>query len=130
MYQRARDAGVDMCESTLYELDGLGHFMTKRLARDGSRHIHVQTLAAMAHFPMSVPLEFRTYEQSLATVYALHLGYEALEQAFRRIVFNVAIDECDDHTKNFSFMMKEDGVWRLAPAYDLTGSRFPSDDPK
>ena len=129
MYQRARDAGVDMCESTLYELDGLGHFMTKRFDRDGSRHFHVQTLSAMAHFPMSVPLEFRTYEQYLATVDALHLGYEALEQAFRRIVFNVAVDECDDHTKNFSFMMKEDGVWRLAPAYDLTGSRFPSDDP-
>ena len=83
----------------------------------------------MAHFPMSVPMEFRTYEQYLATVDALHLGYDAMEEAFRRIVFNIAVDECDDHTKNFSFMLKEGGEWLLAPAYDLTGSKFPSDDP-
>lgn len=129
IYRKARAAGIDMCESVLYELDGLGHFMTKRFDREGARHHHVQTLSAMAHFPMSVPTEFRTYEQYLATVDALHLGYEAMEEAFRRIAFNIAVDECDDHTKNFSFMLKEGGEWQLAPAYDLTGSSFPSDDP-
>ncbi|MBR4614896.1 MAG: HipA N-terminal domain-containing protein, partial [Kiritimatiellae bacterium] len=76
IYKRARAAGIDISESVLYELDGLGHFMTKRFDRDGIRHHHVQTLSAMAHFPMSVPTEFRTYEQYLATVDALHLGYE------------------------------------------------------
>ena len=129
IYKRARAAGIDISESVLYELDGLGHFMTRRFDRDGMRHQHVQTLSAMAHFPMSVPTEFRTYEQYLATVDALHLGYEAMEEAFRRIAFNIAIDECDDHTKNFSFMLKEGGEWALAPAYDLTGSKFPSEDP-
>ena len=103
--------------------------MTKRFDRDGTRHHHVQTLSAMAHFPMSVPKEFRTYEQYLATVDALHLGYGAMEQAFRRIAFHVGIDECDDHPKNFSFMLAEGGEWTLAPTYDLTGSKFPSDDP-
>ena len=129
IYKRARAAGIDISESVLYELDGLGHFMTRRFDRDVMRHHHVQTLSAMAHFPMSVPAEFRTYEQYLATVDALHLGYEAMEEAFRRIAFNIAIDECDDHTKNFSFMLKEGGEWALAPAYDLTGSKFPSEDP-
>ena len=113
----------------LYELDGVEHFMTKRFDRDGKAHHHVQTLSAMAHFPMSVPKEFRTYEQYLATVDALHLGYEAMEQAFRRIAFNVGVGECDDHTKNFSFMLRGGGEWALAPAYDLTGSSFPSEDP-
>ena len=121
IYKRARAAGIDISESVLYELDGLGHFMTRRFDRDGMRHHHVQTLSAMAHFPMSVPAEFRTYEQYLATVDALHLGYEAMEEAFRRIAFNIAIDECDDHTKNFSFLMREDGRWELAPAYDING---------
>ena len=128
-YRKLLAAGIDISESVLYELDGLGHFMTRRFDRDGMRHHHVQTLSAMAHFPMSVPTEFRTYEQYLATVDALHLGYEAMEEAFRRIAFNIAIDECDDHTKNFSFMLKEGGEWALAPAYDLTGSKFPSEDP-
>jgi len=128
-YRKAREAGIDISECALYELDGLGHFMTKRFDRDGLRHHHVLTLSAMAHFPMSVPVGFRTYEQYLATVDALHLGYEAMEEAFRRIAFNVGIDECDDHTKNFAFMLKEGGEWELAPAYDLTGSNFPSSDP-
>ena len=43
---------------------------------------------------------------------------------FCRMAFNVLNQEMDDHTKNFSFIMKEDGVWHLAPAYDLTGSHF------
>ena len=129
MYKRARAAGIDISDAALYELDGLAHFMTKRFDRDGLCHHHVLTLSAMAHFPMSVPTEFRTYEQYLATVDALHLGYEAMEQAFRRVAFNVALDECDDHTKNFSFLLKEGGEWQLAPAYDLTGSKFPLEDP-
>ena len=44
-------------------------------------------------------------------------------------MFNVLADQCDDHTRNFSFVMDEDGQWQLAPAYDLTGSAFPSEDP-
>ena len=41
---------------------------------------------------------------------------------FRLMVFNVAIDNQDDHSKNFAFRMDKSGVWRLAPAYDLTKS--------
>ena len=37
------------------------------------------------------------------------------------MAFNVLINECDDHSKNFSFMRREGGAWELAPAYDLTG---------
>lgn len=60
---------------------------------------------------------------------ALGIGYAAKEEAFRRMAFNVLIGESDDHTKNFSFLMGKDGRWALAPAYDLTGSDFPSADP-
>lgn len=37
------------------------------------------------------------------------------------LAFNVYADESDDHSKNFSFILKEGGGWHLAPAYDLTG---------
>ena len=40
------------------------------------------------------------------------------------MAFNVYNREMDDHTKNFSFFMTEDGAWHLAPAYDLTGCHF------
>ena len=128
-YLKAKAAGLQVSESVLYELDGRRHFMTKRFDRDGVTRHHVQTLSAMAHFPMSVPLENRTYEQLMVTIDELGLGYDAREEAFRRMAFNVYADECDDHTRNFSFLLRESGAWELAPAYDLTGSDFPSDDP-
>ena len=45
---------------------------------------------------------------------------------FRRMVFNVLATNYDDHTKNFSFIMKKDAPWRLAPAYDLCFSYNPT----
>lgn len=38
---------------------------------------------------------------------------------FCRIVFNVVTRNQDDHTKNISFLMGEDGKWHLSPAYDM-----------
>ena len=35
-------------------------------------------------------------------------------------MFNYLAGVTDDHDKNFSFVMSEDGVWRLSPAYDVT----------
>lgn len=71
----------------------------------------------------------RRYEQLFMTADALGLGYEAREQLFRRMAFNVIAGECDDHPKNFAFRLRQGGSWALAPAYDLTGSDFPSCDP-
>lgn len=62
-----------------------------------------------------------SYGQLFETIVALGLGYDAREEMFRRMAFNVYSDESDDHSKNFSFMMREGCAWRLAPAYDLTG---------
>jgi len=42
-----------------------------------------------------------------------------LAQLFRRMVFNILIDNTDDHEKNHGFLLSEAG-WRLAPAFDLS----------
>jgi serine/threonine-protein kinase HipA len=42
-----------------------------------------------------------------------------MEEIFRRMVFNILVHNCDDHTKNFSFMMNQAGNWSLSPAFDL-----------
>jgi len=36
------------------------------------------------------------------------------------MLFNILAHNRDDHVKNFSFIMNDDGEWNLAPAYDLT----------
>ena len=52
----------------------------------------------------------------------MNLPYEDSKQQFLRMIFNIIARNVDDHSKNFSFRMNRDGVWRLSPAYDLTYS--------
>ena len=128
-YEKAVAAGIRMSESRLCEVDGVKHFMTRRFDReDGCRH-HILSLSAMVHLPAETPMEYRRYEQLFIAADSLNLPYEDREELFRRMAFNVLCGEFDDHPKNFSFMLKEGDAWRLAPAYDLTGSDFPSADP-
>ena len=115
----ARAAGIDVPETHLLEERRLGHFMAKRFDRVGDARLHMHTLGGLHHVDFNVPGLF-SYEQYLRAVLAFNLGYGALEEAFRRAVFNVAAVNHDDHVKNSAFLMNEAGSWALAPAYDLT----------
>jgi serine/threonine-protein kinase HipA len=44
------------------------------------------------------------------------------------MVFNVMSRNCDDHTKNFAFMMDQTGKWQLSPAYDVCHAYRPGSD--
>ena len=123
-YLMAVDLGIDMSECRLYHKDGLNHFMTKRFDRSNNDKIHTQTLAALCHVDYNIPNLF-SYE--LYTDYAkrLGLGKKAIEQIYKRMVFAVIGSNCDDHVKNFSFLMDRKGNWKLSPAYDITFSYNP-----
>jgi len=121
-YLMAQKAGIEMSPCRLLEENGRAHFMTRRFDREVAagktiKH-HVQTLCAMEH------LDFKqrgthSYAQLFMAVARLGLGDAALEQVFRRMVFNVMARNCDDHTKNFTFRLRQGGSWELAPAYDV-----------
>jgi serine/threonine-protein kinase HipA len=115
----AKDAGIDMMECRLLEEKGRAHFMTKRFDREaGKGKLHVQTFCAIAHYDFNEVLSF-SYEQLFETMRTMLLPYPEAEQLFRRMVFNVMGRNCDDHTKNFAFLMDKKGKWTLAPAYDV-----------
>jgi len=124
----AKQAGIVMMPCRLLEENGRAHFMTRRFDREivegrTVKH-HVQTLCAMDH------LDFRqrgthSYAQLFLAITRLKLEEGGIEQAFRRMCFNVMARNCDDHTKNFSFRLKRDGEWELAPAYDVTHAHNP-----
>lgn len=118
-YEMAKEAGLDMMESRLLEENNRAHFITKRFDRikDGEK-IHVQTFCALRHFDFDSSLQY-SYEQLFETMRMLRLSYPEAEQMFRRMAFNVMSRNCDDHTKNFAFMMDKSGTWKLAPAYDI-----------
>ena len=117
-YQLARACGIEMTECTLIEENGRAHFMTKRFDREDGKKIHMQTLCGMAHYDFRLRRAY-SYEQAFNVMRALRLPYSAAKEMFRRMVFNVVVRNQDDHTKNISFLMGEDGIWRLSPAYDM-----------
>ena len=127
-YNMAIACGINMMPSRLLEENGRAHFMTKRFDRsaDGIKH-HVQTFCALKHFDFNEVNSF-SYEQLFQTLRELKLDYQDNEQLFRRMVFNVVARNCDDHTKNFAFMLKQGGKWELAPAYDICHAYRPGSE--
>ena len=125
-YELATMAGINMMPSELYPVDGNNHFKTKRFDRKDGKKVHAQTLAAICP-------DADSYEQLIAVCRKLHLPEADCYEVFRRMIFNVLANNTDDHNKNFSFIMSEDGTWRLSPAYDITyifdnGGFLPNED--
>jgi serine/threonine-protein kinase HipA len=125
-YLMAIDCGIAMMECQLLEENNRAHFMTKRFDREGNdiKH-HIQTLCGMQHFDYN-NLQGYSYEQLFQTMRMLKMTYPEAEQMFRRMVFNVMATNYDDHTKNFSFRLKENSKWELSPAYDVCYSYDPN----
>jgi serine/threonine-protein kinase HipA len=112
--------------SKLLEENERAHFMTKRFDREkGNVKHHIQTFCGIQHYDYNNVTGY-SYEQLYQTMRLLRLTYPEAEQMFRRMVFNVLASNNDDHTKNFSFLLKKDSKWQLAPAYDLCYSYDPN----
>ena len=110
----ARRCGIEVPDFRLFEGK---YFATRRFDVDHGERLHVATAGALLNESIEYPkLDYKTL---------LHLtGFltqdpKQVEAMFRLMAFNVFTDNKDDHAKNFSFVCR-DGLWRLAPAYDLT----------
>jgi len=100
-----------------------GYFGIRRFDRAGPRRIHLHTFCGLMHAPPATTSV--TYRDLLLATRELTRDESMVTEMFRRACFNVFAHNRDDHTKNFSFLMDEDGTWRVSPAYDLTFSRGP-----
>lgn len=122
----AKAAGILMSECRLLEENGRRHFMTRRFDRlAGGEKLHMQSLGALAHFDFNQAGAY-AYEQALLTIRQLKLPMAAVEEQFRRMVFNIVARNQDDHVKNIACLMNKQGEWSLAPAFDVTYSFNPS----
>jgi len=125
-YQMALAAGIKMSKCRLLEENGRRHFMTKRFDRlDGGEKLHMQSLCGLAHFDFNAAGAY-SYEQALLIIRQLKLPMAAIEEQFRRMVFNILARNQDDHVKNIAFIMDKRGSWSLAPAFDMIYSYNPS----
>ena len=124
----ARAAGITMTDCRLLEENGRQHFMTRRFDRDhAGNKLHMQSLGALAHFDYNEPGSY-SYEQAFLVMRQLQLPMQALEEQYRRMVFNLIARNQDDHVKNIAFLMDRDGQWSLSPAFDITWSFNPAGD--
>jgi len=122
----ASAAGITMMECRLLEENGRRHFMTRRFDRLArGEKLHMQSLCALAHFDFNQAGAY-SYEQALRVIRRLNLPAAAVEEQFRRMVFNIVARNQDDHVKNIAFLMNQKGEWSLSPAFDVTYSYNPS----
>lgn len=79
----------------------------------------MQTAAGLLHCDFRLPsLDY----QSLMALSGRLCGQKAILEMFKRAVLNYSLGNCDDHAKNFSFLMNSEGQWRLSPGYDIVPS--------
>ena len=112
----ANKCGIEMPETKLFE----GKYFGSRLFdREGEQRFHVHSAAGVLHADHRYPsLDYRQLAQ--ATI-ALTRSVKELSKLMTLMVFNVLIQNKDDHSKNFSYIYKN-GSWQLSPAYDLLKS--------
>jgi serine/threonine-protein kinase HipA len=120
-YKMALAANIEMSECKLLEsVTGQQIFATKRFDRIGNNRIHMHSMAGLTHD------NFRRssidYGHIITTAYILEKSASARKKILRLAAFNVYSHNRDDHSKNFSWLMDNSGIWSLAPAYDLTYS--------
>ncbi|MGE6221030.1 type II toxin-antitoxin system HipA family toxin [Nubsella zeaxanthinifaciens] len=123
-YQLAIDAGIEMAQCRMEKIAGRHHtFFTKRFDRHKTERIHFASAMTMTgnsedtirDRPASY-LDIAEFIQNNGTSVA-----ENLHQLWRRITFNIAISNTDDHLRNHGFLLTDKG-WILSPAYDINPS--------
>ena len=120
-YKMALDAGIEMNTCKLFKgKSGRMYFGTKRFDRIGNDRLHMYSASGLMHD--NFKLSTMDYGHLMDCAFRLENHVFAYDKIFRLASFNVFAHNCDDHSKNFSFLMNNNGVWKFAPAYDLTFS--------
>lgn len=123
-YQLALKAGINMSECKIQKVTGTYNtFFTKRFDRENGERIHFASAMTMTGNNEDTIKDHQASYLELAEFIQNH-GHNIesnLKQLWRRIVFNIAISNTDDHLRNHGFIITNNG-WELSPAYDLNPS--------
>lgn len=117
----AAQCGIDVAQTRALPLPQRHALAVKRFDRSGAQRSHVisaNTVLRAAGLPMGYP-ELAQCMRRIARADAIRTQQKEL---FRRMVFNILIDNTDDHEKNHAFVRAADGFYDLSPAYDVVPS--------
>ncbi|OTG62960.1 hypothetical protein B9T25_14250 [Acinetobacter sp. ANC 4470] len=111
--------GLAVPESRIFHINAdIAAIGMKRFDRLNEIRIPMHSLASALHTDFRIPN--CSYEIFLRMTRFMTKNEKEVEKAFSYCVFNVCMNNRDDHTKNFSYLMSQNGEWALSPAYDLT----------
>ncbi|MEO6718708.1 MAG: HipA domain-containing protein [Ferruginibacter sp.] len=124
-YQLALNAGIEMAPSKMEKIGSNKHhtFFTKRFDRLNGERIHFASAMTMTGNGEDIIKDQPASYLDLAE-FIQYSGSNVqldLHQLWRRIIFNIAISNTDDHLRNHGFIIENNG-WRLSPAYDINPS--------
>jgi serine/threonine-protein kinase HipA len=123
-YQLAIKAGIEMAECKIEKVNGTYHtFFTKRFDRIGKERIHFSSAMTMTGNNEDTIKDKPASYLDIVEFIQNHgcKVNENLHQLWRRIIFNIAVSNTDDHLRNHGFILNGEG-WVLSPAYDLNPS--------
>ncbi|PUE35065.1 type II toxin-antitoxin system HipA family toxin [Limnohabitans sp. Jir72] len=119
--QLARACGIHTAETLALPLPQ-GHAVAiKRFDRQGDQRLHVLS----AHVALRAAGEAMGYPELAQLIRRLGHPEQVRAQQqelFRRMVFNILIDNTDDHEKNHALVRGDDGFYALSPAFDVLPS--------
>lgn len=118
-YQMALEAGIHMMPSKIIDNK---HFATLRFDRQNGRKQHVLTVTGISGLDY-LDKDSSSYENVFEVAHQINVPSGDIDKLFRRMVFNFAFHNIDDHLKNHSFIYNEKlDKWNLTPAYDVNYS--------
>jgi serine/threonine-protein kinase HipA len=117
----ARKVGINVPKIELLAHGNLTHYLIKRFDRVDGESLHLHSLAGLTHTNFNIPMHY-SYDELLRLTRYLTGSQQAVNEQFKRMIFNIVGRNQDDHAKNFAFTMNKNGVWNLSPAYDITYS--------
>lgn len=113
--------GLNVPESKLEKFSKLGStFLVRRFDRDGDRRIHFASAMTLLGKTDGASAEDGTSYLDIASFIKAHGANPKADllELWKRIVFNMAVTNTDDHLRNHAFIFSKNG-WKLSPLYDV-----------
>jgi serine/threonine-protein kinase HipA len=118
----AAQSGLNVAETRALPLPRGGHAVAvRRFDREGEQRSHVISANTVLR-ANGLDLGYPELAQSLRLIGRPQAIRGHQRELFKRMVFNILMDNTDDHEKNHAFVRGPDGFYDLSPAYDVVPS--------
>ena len=118
--------GLNVPEAKLEKFSKLGStFLVRRFDRDGNRRIHFASAMTLLGKTDGASAEDGTSYLDIASFIKAHGANPKADllELWKRIVFNMAVTNTDDHLRNHAFIFSKNG-WKLSPLYDVSPVQY------